>query len=153
MKHPTLLYLLTISFCHGAGGAVRTQVSKGSGRAGGRANGRVASGRSVGRAGRCGSAAALGGWFTFGRAAEREREIYSYGEIDRRLSGEERVLSTRPPLYGIRRALDRARASPGHLHLSIYRNADPLGRVTGQDSRVRHNKRDRRAIHRPIFCT
>ena len=66
---------------------------------------RAAVGRSVGRAGRCGGAAALGGWFTFGRAAERERErereIYSYGEIGRRLRGEERVLSTRPPLYGI----------------------------------------------------
>ena len=65
---------------------MRTQVSKGSG-------------RSVGRAGRCGDAAELGGWFTLGRAAEREREIYSYGEMDRRLRGEERVPSTRPPLY------------------------------------------------------
>ena len=82
---------------------MRTQVSKGSGRAGGRVNGRVADGRSVGRAGRCGGAAALGGWFTFGRAAEREREIYiySYGRIDRRLCGEEKVPSM-PPLYGQR---------------------------------------------------
>ena len=78
---------------------------------------------------------------------EREREIYSYGEIDRRLRGKERVLSTRPPLYGrrmrIHRALDRARASPGHRHLSIYRNADPprvLGRVTGHDGRGRDNQ-------------
>ena len=117
------------------GGAVRAQVSKGSGRAGRRANGRVAGGRSVGRAGRCGGTAALGGWLTFGRAVEREREIYSYGEIDRRLRGEEMVLSTRPPLYGICRALDRARASPGHHHLSIYGNAGPLGRVMGPDNR------------------
>ena len=79
--------------CHGAGGAVRTQVSKGSGRAGGRANGRP-----VGRSG--GQVRRRGGT---GRAAEREREreIYSYGKIDRRLRGEERVPSTRPPLYGI----------------------------------------------------
>ena len=91
------------------------------------ANGRVAGGRSVGRAGRCGGAAALSGWLTFGRAAERERgrerEIYSYGEIDRRLRGEERVSPTPPLIWTTQadalRTLDRARASPGHHHLSI----------------------------------
>ena len=95
------------------GGAVRTQVSKGSGRAGGRVNG-----WSVGRSG--GQVRRRGGT---GRVAEREREreIYSYGKIDRRLRGEERILSAHPPSYGIhtRRALNRARASPGHHYLYI----------------------------------
>ena len=92
------------SRCHGAGGAVRTQVSKGSGRAGGRANGGWrAVGRMVGRAGAAARRHGACGSRSGGRRreSERERGIYSYGKIDRRLRGEERVPSTRPPLYGI----------------------------------------------------
>ena len=103
----------TATQCHGAGWAVRTQVSKGRGRAGGRGIGRTV-GRPAGQMRRRGGT---------GRAAEREREreIYSCGKIDRRLRGEERVPSTHPPSYGIhtRRALNRARASPGHHYLYI----------------------------------
>ena len=115
--------------CHGTGEAVRTPVSKGSG-----------------RVGRCGGAAALGGRVTFGRAAERERERDLFLREDRqevtwRGKGS---LHASAPLWDTRRALDRARSSPGHHHLSIYRNADPLGRVTGHDSRGRDNL----SIHR-----
>ena len=100
----------------------------------------VAGGWSVGQAGRCGGATALDGWVTFGRAAgerERERDLFLRGngrEVALRGKGS---LHASAPLWDTRRALDRARASPGHHHLSIYRNADPLGRVTGHDSRGR----------------
>ena len=110
------------ALCHGTGGAVRVQVSKAA------AGGWRAVGRSVGRS--------VGQVRQQGR--EREKEIYSYGEIDRRLRGEEKVLSTRPRLYGrsmdARRTLYRARASLRHHHLSIYRNADPPCRTRARPS-------------------
>ena len=123
---------LPSSECHGAGGAVRTQVSKGSGRAGGRANGRVAGGRSVGRAGRRGGAAARGVWFTFGRAAERERDLF-LREDRQEVAWRGKGSLHAPPLIwtthaDMHRTLDRARASPGHHHLYTGTRSTPRSR-------------------------
>ena len=90
------------------------------------------SGRSVGRAGRGSGAAALAGVSRSGRAAERkrERDLFLRGDRQEVAWRGKSSLHASTPLWtthaDARCTLDRARASPGHHHPSIYRNADPV---------------------------